>query len=164
MKSRAWCLLLVAALVLTPGAARSQHHTGGSGGGHNHGSQESEPEKGSRADRKKQESIQKVLDDPRGRELLAEAVLADEAFTRGLLARMATVPELRALVLALFEARTDGGGAARQDSITAAPPARPPETAVIYTCTMHPDVRAPGPGTCPKCGMSLVPAPVGAGD
>nr|WP_242392271.1 copper-translocating P-type ATPase [Anaeromyxobacter sp. SG63] len=31
-----------------------------------------------------------------------------------------------------------------------------------YTCPMHPEIRAPGPGTCPKCGMALepfVPAP-----
>src|SRR6202166_1866819 len=24
-----------------------------------------------------------------------------------------------------------------------------------YTCPMHPEVRQPGPGACPKCGMSL---------
>ncbi len=27
----------------------------------------------------------------------------------------------------------------------------------IYTCPMHPEVRLPGPGTCPKCGMALEP-------
>ena len=26
-----------------------------------------------------------------------------------------------------------------------------------YTCPMHPDVRQPGPGSCPKCGMALEP-------
>ncbi len=26
-----------------------------------------------------------------------------------------------------------------------------------YTCPMHPEVRQPGPGKCPKCGMTLVP-------
>ena len=26
-----------------------------------------------------------------------------------------------------------------------------------YTCPMHPEVRASGPGTCPKCGMALEP-------
>ena len=32
-----------------------------------------------------------------------------------------------------------------------------------YTCPMHPDVRQPGPGSCPKCGMALEPvAPVAA--
>jgi len=29
-----------------------------------------------------------------------------------------------------------------------------------YTCPMHPEVRQPGPGSCPKCGMAL--EPVGA--
>ena len=24
-----------------------------------------------------------------------------------------------------------------------------------YTCPMHPEVRQPGPGNCPKCGMAL---------
>lgn len=26
-----------------------------------------------------------------------------------------------------------------------------------YRCSMHPEVRRPGPGTCPLCGMTLVP-------
>ncbi|MGV8864961.1 MAG: heavy metal translocating P-type ATPase [Pseudomonas sp.] len=26
-----------------------------------------------------------------------------------------------------------------------------------FTCPMHPEVRQPGPGTCPKCGMTLEP-------
>jgi len=29
-----------------------------------------------------------------------------------------------------------------------------------YTCPMHPEVRRPGPGTCPKCGMTLEPVSV----
>jgi len=29
--------------------------------------------------------------------------------------------------------------------------------AVVYTCPMHPEVRQPGPGSCPKCGMALEP-------
>ena len=29
--------------------------------------------------------------------------------------------------------------------------------AAIYTCPMHPEVRQPGPGTCPDCGMALEP-------
>jgi Cu2+-exporting ATPase len=28
----------------------------------------------------------------------------------------------------------------------------------IYTCPMHPEVKSPKPGSCPKCGMTLVPA------
>jgi len=30
----------------------------------------------------------------------------------------------------------------------------------MYTCTMHPEVRQPGPGACPKCGMALEAAEV----
>jgi FtsP/CotA-like multicopper oxidase with cupredoxin domain len=32
-------------------------------------------------------------------------------------------------------------------------------TAAAYTCPMHPDVISNEPGTCPHCGMKLVPAP-----
>jgi Cu+-exporting ATPase len=31
-------------------------------------------------------------------------------------------------------------------------------TGIVYTCPMHPEVRQPGPGACPKCGMALEPA------
>jgi Cu+-exporting ATPase len=37
-------------------------------------------------------------------------------------------------------------------------------TAGQYVCPMHPEVRQAGPGTCPKCGMALVPEPGGAGE
>ncbi|HEY1791719.1 MAG TPA: efflux RND transporter periplasmic adaptor subunit [Opitutaceae bacterium] len=33
-----------------------------------------------------------------------------------------------------------------------------------YTCTMHPSVRSKAPGTCPICGMDLVPVMKPAGD
>ena len=29
------------------------------------------------------------------------------------------------------------------------------EAADIYTCPMHPEIRQPSPGVCPKCGMAL---------
>jgi P-type Cu+ transporter len=32
-----------------------------------------------------------------------------------------------------------------------------PATGTVYTCPIHPEVRKPGPGTCPKCGMALEP-------
>jgi FtsP/CotA-like multicopper oxidase with cupredoxin domain len=32
-------------------------------------------------------------------------------------------------------------------------------TATAYVCPMHPDVTSDSPGTCPQCGMRLVPAP-----
>ena len=31
------------------------------------------------------------------------------------------------------------------------------QEATEYTCPMHPEIRRPGPGTCPKCGMTLEP-------
>ena len=27
----------------------------------------------------------------------------------------------------------------------------------VYTCPMHPEVKSDKPGSCPKCGMDLVP-------
>ena len=43
-----------------------------------------------------------------------------------------------------------------------APPAVKPSGGVAteYTCPMHPEVKRPGPGTCPKCGMALEPATI----
>src|SRR5688572_2730681 len=38
----------------------------------------------------------------------------------------------------------------------AQPPAAMPE-GTMYTCPMHPEIRQPGPGACPKCGMALEP-------
>ncbi len=38
---------------------------------------------------------------------------------------------------------------------TAASPVPPAGT--IYTCPMHPEIRRPGPGGCPMCGMALEP-------
>ena len=37
--------------------------------------------------------------------------------------------------------------------------ANPPPVAsdTWHTCPMHPEVRQPGPGNCPKCGMTLEP-------
>ncbi len=41
---------------------------------------------------------------------------------------------------------TQGGGAAE-----------PVPEGTIYTCPMHPEIRQPAPGSCPKCGMALEP-------
>jgi len=39
-----------------------------------------------------------------------------------------------------------------------APPAAASDAGVtLYTCPMHPEVRSHHSGTCPKCGMGLVP-------
>src|SRR5712671_1918608 len=35
---------------------------------------------------------------------------------------------------------------------------------VKYTCPMHPEIVQIGPGSCPKCGMALVPMDVGVED
>lgn len=45
------------------------------------------------------------------------------------------------------------------------PPAAP-EAAVaqVWTCSMHPQIRMPGPGKCPICGMDLIPVESGVGD
>ena len=32
-----------------------------------------------------------------------------------------------------------------------------PEPGTIWTCPMHPEIRRPGPGSCPICGMALEP-------
>lgn len=34
----------------------------------------------------------------------------------------------------------------------------------LYTCPMHPEIMQEGPGVCPKCGMSLEPMAVSAGE
>ena len=36
-------------------------------------------------------------------------------------------------------------------------PASAAPAGTIYTCPMHPEIRQPAPGTCPKCGMTLEP-------
>src|SRR5258707_2587208 len=36
-------------------------------------------------------------------------------------------------------------------------PAAAPATGAKYTCPMHPEIVQIGPGSCPKCGMALVP-------
>lgn len=47
----------------------------------------------------------------------------------------------------------------RYSATVQVPPASPTEAAAEtwYTCPMHPEIRQPGPGTCPKCGMTLEP-------
>jgi Cu+-exporting ATPase len=47
-----------------------------------------------------------------------------------------------------------GQGSDQPARVEAAPV---PATAAIYTCPMHPEVKAAGPGSCPRCGMALEP-------
>ncbi|MCG3127223.1 MAG: Silver exporting P-type ATPase [Phycisphaerae bacterium] len=35
-------------------------------------------------------------------------------------------------------------------------------TDAIHTCPMHPEIRQPGPGSCPECGMALEPLEIAA--
>lgn len=39
--------------------------------------------------------------------------------------------------------------------------APPAPVGTTYTCPMHPEIHAPGPGPCPDCGMALEPEEVG---
>ena len=39
----------------------------------------------------------------------------------------------------------------------AAPAPAPTESATVYVCPMHPEIRRSQPGTCPTCGMALEP-------
>ena len=39
-----------------------------------------------------------------------------------------------------------------------------PAGSTIYTCPMHPEIRQPGPGSCPICGMALEPDQVSSED
>src|SRR6478752_4025751 len=41
-------------------------------------------------------------------------------------------------------------------------PTHSPGDAVEWTCPMHPEIRRPGPGSCPICGMALEPVTVTA--
>jgi Cu+-exporting ATPase len=51
-----------------------------------------------------------------------------------------------------FNARPD----AYVNPVKAEPAQAMPE-GTIYTCPMHPEIRQPAPGNCPKCGMALEP-------
>ncbi len=48
-------------------------------------------------------------------------------------------------------------GASPQTYLEPQPKEAPAATGVMYTCPMHPEVRQPAPGSCPKCGMALEP-------
>jgi Cu+-exporting ATPase len=49
-----------------------------------------------------------------------------------------------------------------QPHSAAAPTAAGATKVTKYTCPMHPEVQADGPGSCPKCGMALEPATIAA--
>lgn len=54
--------------------------------------------------------------------------------------------------------RMDGGEASAMDHSSMSPAdTRPPASTGAYVCPMHAEVSSDQPGSCPKCGMKLVP-------
>jgi Cu2+-exporting ATPase len=47
--------------------------------------------------------------------------------------------------------------AAPSAAVSGTVPAKAAPAGAIYTCPMHPQIRQPGPGNCPICGMTLEP-------
>ncbi len=58
------------------------------------------------------------------------------------------------------------GAAAAAGSATADKPSedKPAEEEVVWTCSMHPQIKLPEPGPCPICGMDLIPLKRRGGD
>ncbi len=56
-----------------------------------------------------------------------------------------------------IELATIGAAAAKPEKGTKQGGAKPDAEARMYTCSMHPEVHMDKAGTCPKCGMDLVP-------
>jgi Cu(I)/Ag(I) efflux system membrane fusion protein len=67
------------------------------------------------------------------------------------------VPLVLVLVAVAFAAGLFFGGGSAP-----APAPKPQQSAQVWTCSMHPQIRLPEPGACPICGMDLIPA--GSGD
>jgi Cu+-exporting ATPase len=59
--------------------------------------------------------------------------------------------------LAKAEAAPSGHAHAAHAGYAAQVPAAPAASGGEYTCPMHPEIVQTGPGSCPKCGMALVP-------
>ncbi len=102
------------------------------------------------SDKKLRATIDRLLSDERGRALITETLLNDQALREALVQRLAANPKWRAMasqqLSASDPARADGA-----DSRVA-----PSGTSVVYACPMHSDVTSSGPGSCSKCGMALV--------
>ncbi|MDA1043797.1 MAG: efflux RND transporter periplasmic adaptor subunit, partial [Verrucomicrobia bacterium] len=52
-----------------------------------------------------------------------------------------------------------GRGCASRETSHAGHPQAGPDKAIVkfWTCSMHPEIKLPDPGKCPKCGMDLIP-------
>jgi Cu+-exporting ATPase len=58
-----------------------------------------------------------------------------------------------------FRASSEEHLQAKPDAVPLKPPTKT-EPQGEYTCPMHPEIKQPGPGSCPKCGMALEPATI----
>ncbi|HUU82541.1 MAG TPA: efflux RND transporter periplasmic adaptor subunit [Phycisphaerae bacterium] len=79
------------------------------------------------------------------------------------MARLVAKAPVPALLVVAFAAGYAFRGAVvgTQPVQQAAAPATEAAPAEVWTCSMHPEVRLPKPGKCPKCGMDLIPAAKG---
>ncbi|MGE5153943.1 MAG: heavy metal translocating P-type ATPase [Bdellovibrio bacteriovorus] len=74
------------------------------------------------------------------------------------LERFEADPECYAVQAPKEEALPQGGASTTCCAEHAAPSSGAPSPVrATYICPMHPEVREPGPGACPKCGMALEP-------
>lgn len=119
----------------------------GHGSGASHGARVARP---SVSDKKLRATIDRLLSDERGRVLLTDALLEDQAIREAFVQRLAANPKWRVMASQQLSdqasLRTDGA-----DSRVV-----PRTTQVVYACPMHSDVTSPAPGSCSKCGMALV--------
>lgn len=68
------------------------------------------------------------------------------------------------ILLGVLVAPWFGGGKSGERNVVATPAADQSEPQPsIWTCSMHPQIRRDGPGSCPICGMDLVPVKESAG-
>lgn len=133
----------------TPASAQCGMNMGG--GGHDHSAmQGNHAAKVLGSEKKLRQSIDRVLSDERGRDMLTDALLNDRAFMEALVQRLAAIPEWRAMA-----SRQPAGPAPAVTGGSSAP-ATPDAQSAAYVCPMHADVTSSTPGDCPKCGMALV--------
>ena len=141
-------MAVLVALALAPRLATAQCGMMGGGGGHDHSAtQARDSRKVSGAQKKQQQSIDRLLSDEQGRTLLASALLNDRVFVQDFIQRLAAIPEWRALAAQQFGPGPAGGAQGA--------PRPTPQGALAYVCPMHPDVTSATPADCPKCGMKL---------
>jgi len=67
---------------------------------------------------------------------------------------------LLAFALGTLSARTCGTSTSPDSTTPTSSPAQPPAD-LIWTCSMDPQIRMRAPGTCPICGMDLIPVDPG---